>query len=197
FSADGKTLVSAGDDTTVLFWDVADVTHRKRPRIRPLTAREWETLWAELIQPDAAKAHAAMVRMTVDGPTTAAALKERLHPARTVDAEELARLLKDLESDQFAVREKAGRELEKLADAAQPALRQALARPGVSLDLHRRLEAILTSIAEIAGERLRTLRAIEVLERLDTPEARELLKTLADGAPEARLTEAAKAALKR
>ncbi|HEY7423541.1 MAG TPA: sigma-70 family RNA polymerase sigma factor [Gemmataceae bacterium] len=197
FSADGKTLVSAGDDTTVLFWDVADVTHRKRPRVHPLTAREWEAFWADLIQPDAAKAYAAMVRMTAAGPATATALKERLHPAHPVEAEELARLLKDLESDQFAVREKAGRELEKLADAAQPALRQTLARPGVSLDLRRRLEAILASIAEISGERLRTLRAIEVLERLDTPEARQALKTLAAGAPGARLTEAAKAALER
>jgi hypothetical protein len=197
FSADGKTLISSGDDTTILFWNVADVTRRERPRLRPLTAREWETLWAELKESDAAKAYAAMVRMMADGPTTIAALKERLHPVHPVDAEELARLLKDLESDQFAIREKAGRELEKLADATQLELRRALARPGVSLDLRRRLEAILASIVEISGERLRTLRAIEVLERLNTPKARELLKTLADGAPGALATTAARDALKR
>jgi hypothetical protein len=197
FSADGRTLVSTGDDTTVLFWDVADVTRRKRPRVDPLTERKWETLWTELIQSDAAKAYAAMVRMIDDGPTTIAALKDRLHPVRPVDAEKLARLLKDLDSDQFAMREKAGRDLEKLADATQLELRRALARPGVSLDLRRRLEAILASITETSGERLRTLRVIEVLERLGTPEARELLKVLADGAPGALATTAARDTLKR
>ncbi|HEY7156078.1 MAG TPA: sigma-70 family RNA polymerase sigma factor, partial [Gemmataceae bacterium] len=84
FSADGKTLVSTGDDTTILFWDVASVTHREHPRIRPLTTRERETLWAQLAESDAAKAYAAMVRMTTDGPTTIAALKDRLHPDRPV-----------------------------------------------------------------------------------------------------------------
>jgi hypothetical protein len=38
---------------------------------------------------------------------------------------------------------------------------------------------------------------VEVLERIDTPEARKLLKELAKGNPEALLTEQAKAALER
>jgi hypothetical protein len=135
--------------------------------------------------------------MTGDGPTTVAALKERLHPVRPVDAEKVARLLNDLESDQFALREQAARELEKLADAIRPALNRAVARPGISLDLRRRLETILASFAAISGERLRTLRAVEVLERLGNAEARELLKALAAGAPGALATTAAREALKR
>jgi len=44
---------------------------------------------------------------------------------------------------------------------------------------------------------LRQLREIQVLEHIGTPEAQEVLKKLAQGAPEARLTQEAKAALDR
>jgi hypothetical protein len=46
-------------------------------------------------------------------------------------------------------------------------------------------------------ELMRMLRAIEVLEQVGSPEAREVLQNLADGAPEARLTREAKAAIAR
>jgi len=197
FSADGKILVSTGDDTTILFWDVADITGRKRPQMGRLAAREWQALWEELAKDDAAKAYAAMVRMASGGPTMIAALKERLRPVRPADAERLARLFKGLDSDEFAVRESATRELEKLGDVILPAVRQRLARPGLSLELRRRLEALSSSLDETSGERLRQLRAIEVLEMLGTTEARELLQAMAGGAPEASVTTAAQLALKR
>jgi hypothetical protein len=197
FSADGKILVSAGDDTTILFWDVADITGRKRPQMGRLAAREWQALWEDLAKDDAAKAYAAMVRMASGGSTTIAALKERLRPVRPVDPQRLARLLKALDSDEFAVREAANRELEKLGDVILLALRQTLSRPGLSLELRRRLEALSSPLDEIAGERLHQLRAIEVLEMMGTAEARELLKAMAGGAPEALATTAAQAALKR
>ncbi len=46
-------------------------------------------------------------------------------------------------------------------------------------------------------EDLRTLRAIEVLERIASPESRAVLKTLASGSQESRLTREAKASLER
>jgi hypothetical protein len=45
-------------------------------------------------------------------------------------------------------------------------------------------------------ETLRTIRAIWVLQRMATPEARTLLESLAAGAPEARITQEAQAALR-
>jgi hypothetical protein len=59
------------------------------------------------------------------------------------------------------------------------------------------MQEILKSFAVPWGDRLRELRALEVLERLGTPEARQVLKALADGAPAARLTREARSALDR
>ena len=49
----------------------------------------------------------------------------------------------------------------------------------------------------LQDERLRTYRAVEVLELIGTLAAREILQALADGAPGALLTTSAKAALHR
>ena len=46
-----------------------------------------------------------------------------------------------------------------------------------------------------APEPLRRLRSVEVLEHIGTPEAREVITAIAKGAPEARLTQEAKASL--
>jgi hypothetical protein len=50
---------------------------------------------------------------------------------------------------------------------------------------------------QIAPAELRVLRALEALERLDTEESAAVLRALAKGAPEARQTRDAKAALER
>jgi hypothetical protein len=111
-----------------------------------------------------------------------------------VDAERFAGLLKKLESDQFREREEATRELKKLGDSAEPALREALKR-NFPLETRRRLQALLDGLD--TGERLRTLRAIEVLERIGDKPARDLLRRLSKGAAGAWLTEEARTTLRR
>jgi hypothetical protein len=49
----------------------------------------------------------------------------------------------------------------------------------------------------LTAEQLRVVRAVEALERIGTPEARRLLKTLADGGPGELPTREAQAALDR
>ena len=122
----------------------------------------------------------------------------KISPVKPVANERLAKLIADLESDQFAVREAASKTLAELGEIAAPAMRKTLASKP-PLETRKRLEQLVKRIDSktLSAEELRIGRAIEVLERLHTPEARRVLKTLADGAPEALTTTEAQAALKR
>jgi RNA polymerase sigma factor (sigma-70 family) len=195
FTPDGKTLVSGGADTTLLFWDVASVGGGRRPAAR-LGPREGDELWADLCGADAAQAHRAVARLSA-APDAVAALEGRLRPAPSPDAALLARLLHDLDADEYAARERASRELGRLGEAAKPALERERGRAGLSPERRRRLDALLEQLRAPSGERLGALRAVEVLERAGTLEAKALLRALAGGAPESRLTEEAQAALRR
>jgi hypothetical protein len=77
-------------------------------------------------------------------------------------------------------------------------LRRAL-EAGPSPEVRRRLETLLAGPEGLArsAEDRRAVRAVAVLERLGTPAARQLLEALSRGAPAARLTQEAKAALQR
>jgi hypothetical protein len=78
-------------------------------------------------------------------------------------------------------------------------LRAALAKPD-SLEVERRLRLLLDEFAkpeQVTPERMRQWRALEVLEQINTPAAREVAQSLGRGAPEAWLTRQAKAALLR
>jgi hypothetical protein len=67
-----------------------------------------------------------------------------------------------------------------------------------SLELRRRVQAILDTLdVARSPERLRQVRAMETLEAMATPEARQLLHKLADGEPMAVQTREAKASLQR
>jgi hypothetical protein len=122
-------------------------------------------------------------------------LDRRVRPAARIEANRIDKLLVDLDSTDFAVRESASRELAGLCDRIEPMLRRALQdRP--SLEMRRRLESILTQIHRPSAERLRTLRAIVVLEGIGTAETRHILEKLSGGV-EARETWAAQATLQR
>ena len=65
-------------------------------------------------------------------------------------------------------------------------------------ELRRQIESLLKRLDQSpAGNRLRELRAVEVLEHLGTIASQRLLRTLASGAMAARLTQEASASLNR
>jgi len=195
FTPDGRRLISGLADSTLLVWEVGPPA---TPPERKFGADDVAKAWADLAGNDAARAFGARWELGSAPAETISLLKERFRPARAADKERLRQLLADLDNKDFAAREQAQKELAEMAELAAPALRQTLTEKP-SLELRRRIEALL---AKVRGpvtrpETLRAVRAVAVLEDIATPEARNLLQALARGAPEARVSQEAKAALHR
>jgi hypothetical protein len=188
-------LASASLDTTALVWDVARTTRRERAPVR-LGAEALRSAWEDL-GGDAGPAYRAVGALAA-AEQAVPFLAERMRPAVAPDAKRVAKLLADLDDVRFEVREQASRELEALRGLAEPALRQALARRP-SAETRRRLTALLEklAVATPTPEEVRAIRVVEALEQAGTAAARRLLTDLAGGAPEARLTREAKAAVQR
>jgi hypothetical protein len=116
---------------------------------------------------------------------------------REVGCLDLARLIADLDDERFPVREQASGELARLAESAKPALQQALAA-GPSPEARRRIERLLDRLERpLPVERVRYVRAIEVLEQIGTTAAQRVLEKLARGGSGAVETEEARAAWER
>jgi WD40 repeat protein len=174
FAPCGRFLASGGADTTVLIWDLQRVGDP-----RPAASDEQrERLWADLASKDAAAAWRAIAALA-SSPNTAF-LSGKLTPAEPT-RKRIERLVGELDHDDFRTRERAQAELAKLGEAAAPALRRALdGRP--SAELKRRAAALLKPL-DVPAQRVGRDRVLELLERLGTPEARKLLRQLAEGAP--------------
>jgi WD40 repeat protein len=141
FAPDGKTLASGSRDTTVLLWDV--------PRAR------LSGLWFLLAGDggDEAKYAAKALAGHPDGAIPF--LKERLLLAAAREAP-YARLIAELDNDQFEVREKASLRLEEFGPAAEFALRLALeGRP--SVEVTRRVRQALEKLVTAREEKVKRL----------------------------------------
>src|SRR5262249_36976529 len=156
FSASGSRLASWGCDGTALVWDTKRLVSASAGE-RPAPALP--ALWGDLASPHAAKAYQARGLLAAHPADAVKLLRERLRPLAPPDAAHLGRLLADLDSDAFTTRQQATKELAKLGELAEPALRRLLAR-SPSLEAQKRAEQLL----ERMRPDLRSSRAIAVLE---------------------------------
>jgi HEAT repeat protein len=198
FTPDDKTLAAAeGPDTAIRLWDVSTLTLQAPAPAAGLPDEQLDSLWTDLAGTDAAKAYQAVWALTA-APHTVPWLKDRLRPVAPAEPRRVAQLIADLDSDDFDARQNAARELEGIGEPAGPALHKVLSGQH-SPETRRRVEQLLERIEQPAAvpEYLRALRAVEVLEHIGTPEARQILDILGQGSPAARLTQEAKASLGR
>jgi hypothetical protein len=191
FTPDGRNLASASADGTVHVWDLYRVA-------KPAPAAA-NACWRVLAGDDPVAAYDAMQALVRQPEQALRILRQELKPIPALEPRRLEKLLANLDSNQFATREQATDELEKLSDMAGDALRKALAGQP-PLETRQRIDKLLERLATIhvaSPDLLQSLRGVEVLEHIGTTEAKEFLGELAGGEPQARLTRDAKAAHNR
>jgi RNA polymerase sigma factor (sigma-70 family) len=195
---DGRRVLTTLFDGTALVWDLSAAVDSLEPLARNADAKAIAAWWADLAGDDARRAYAAVWRLADARDLAVFFLREHLRPAAAPDDKRIRQLINDLDSDTFAVREKAYQELDGLGSAAVGALRQALQK-APSPEVRRRVERLLATLpdAPLPAATRRDLRALHALELMGTPAAREWLRQLAGGARGASLTREAGACLQR
>jgi hypothetical protein len=191
-----------GGNAKLLGW-VLTSAHQRHQRFldikQPLSAEQLATCWDRLASDDVDEASEArywLTRAPGADRQTVSFLKDHLRPDPPPDAERLKRLLAQLDDESFQTREKAQRELDAMGDLATALLKKTLeGKP--SPEVRRRIEAILGKSEQPSRSKRQSLRAIEILEQLATPQAQDLLRNLGQGAPGTQVTLAAQAALER
>jgi WD40 repeat protein len=198
FSKDGKTLASGCEDGIALAWDAAALPRWEKPK-QDLGAKELDRLWSDLAGDDLAASYRAWQLLVAHPKQTVAFFEARVPRLLSLDEPRLAKLVADLDSDDFAVREKATEELMGGNELVEKALRKVLKEKTLGLEAKRGLEQIIDTMGNrpAGDERRRRQGALEALERIDTSESKRALHSFADGPAEAALTQEAKAAVER
>jgi WD40 repeat protein/beta-lactamase regulating signal transducer with metallopeptidase domain len=199
FAPTGRIVASGSADTTVLLWDAAVVLKDvPKPTLAEVPGDSLDRLWTDLSGEDAGKAFQSLLTLAGDPKQAVSFLSERLKPAAAVDLKQVERWIADLESDRFAVRQEAATNLVKAGEQVVPSLQKVLASQP-TIETRKRVEELVEKLTggTLTGEQLRFVRSVETLERIGTPEARQLLQTLSQGAPGALTTRQAQEALDR
>jgi hypothetical protein len=181
-----------------LLWDL---TGRREGQAAGLpTPEQIGTLWSNLSGGSAIQAQQAIGRFTAFPEAALEQFKKELKPAKnpSLDANGIRKLIGDLDHPKFKFREQASQALEKVGRGVLPELNKAL-KNNSTLEAQERMEKIVARLEQetASPKELRETRAVEVLEHIGTPDAQDLLTTLASGAPGEILTDQASAALAR
>lgn len=203
-SPDEKRIASCSVDTKLLLWDLEGIRSRGRAKDTPtptrtegrLSEKELERCCAGLSSGDAGVAWKAVWALAGDPNASLPVLEKRLTAAKSrgPSAERIAELVRDLDSDTYAVREEAQVELARIGVHALPALQRALANPS-SLEVRKRAQRLLARLdpTELPPEDLLAMRGVQALEYIGTREARRLLEQFASREGDRLADEAARA----
>ncbi|MFP4106909.1 MAG: WD40 repeat domain-containing protein [Phycisphaerae bacterium] len=198
FSPAGDVLVSTGRNGSVKFWTVADLLQMDLPDSP--SESELRDAWVKLASADPADGFKALHVLTRNGQGSVKLLSGRMEPAaEPKELKDMEVLISEVASADDEVSERAVRRLKDLGLAAKDELGKL--RENVKMQSAREmilhLMASLSNPVTTDSRELQDIRAVAVLERIATPEARKLLEKLAGGYRHSRLTLASKGALSR
>jgi WD40 repeat protein len=194
FSPDGSRLAVGGADATALILDLKNLTGKKLRQ--ELTEKELTAHWESLTASDASKAYEARTDLMNAPKSSVPFLAKYVQPAPAMDAKRVQGLINSLDSEEFRERDQANRELEQLNELVREPLRKALAA-NPSPEMKRSLQALLARLDQYTPAQLRTLRAIEILEGIGTPESFQIIERLTQGNPDGLATTATRAIVER
>jgi RNA polymerase sigma factor (sigma-70 family) len=187
FSIDGQSIFSAAGDATILQWDI---TGRKGNKSKLVDPKDWE-----LLSMEAKKAY-PIIWDWIDSPKEALeVLKKQVSPAKPIDVKRIHQWIQALDAETFAEREKATLALKEFGPSAEKFIREALENEK-RVDVEKRLQSILTTY-KASSEFLLPQRVVFILDKMNHPEAKELLQSLAKGWEESFWTKEAKRVLER
>jgi len=145
----------------------------------PASPREWEALWASLVESNRdERAQASLVRQYPA--ETIRVLGRRHLSAKPPTPQRVAELLKQLDDNKYARREAAMRELRRDNTTIRATL-EAFLKTRPSPEVETRVRRLIQEGATLppSGERLRNLRIVGVLEGIGTPDVVPLLREYA------------------
>jgi WD40 repeat protein len=188
FSPDGARAVASSLEAPVYVWDLIGKPGAWEPA-------QADAIWAELASSDAKVAFGAIRKLRANPAEAVSFLKERVRlPAAPTD-ETVAKLLKSLDAARFAERERAEKELVAIADQIRPKLEAE--RKTAGDEARQRLDRLLLSADGLTPERLRHIRACELLEGIRSADAVRILQAWAAGPAGSRLGAEAEGSLNR
>jgi hypothetical protein len=193
FSPDGTRLAAGGKNGAVRVHPVAGDSWLPGRRLK---LEKSEDLWKALLDNDAASAYEAIAILAGEGDKAVSFLQKQLEPVVPVSAK-VRNLIKELDDENFKTRDAANRELLRAGSAAEMELRRTLqAKPTLETELRVQKLLNILPFQPPSPEEIRQSRAIVVLGRIGTEQARRHLETLAGGEPDALLTQEAQSCLR-
>lgn len=182
-SDDGERLATGSADTSILIWDLHDL-RRRAPQRTPLAAvpatEQLDHAWNMLGTTDEKAVGDAIWLFSQYPDRTVAFLRAKLQPVRSPSGDEIARWVLELGERRWAIRENATQSLAAAGENARMALIKAFLGPASNPEARHRLERLLRRLDDgLTPVKLQPVRAVEVLERIQTPAALQVLVDLA------------------